>query len=81
MEKNSYRIKYELILNTAQGKITYPDKEIIVRRKENDLWAKRALKDYLMTKYGDKFVSLKVISCEPEFDILFESLFGRFPRF
>lgn len=81
MVKNSYRIKYKLVLNTEQGQRAYPNKEMIVRRKENDLWAKLALEDYLKKKYGERFVSMTVVSCEPEFDILFESLFSRFPKF
>lgn len=78
--KRNYRIKYSVTLNSLSGKKELTGKEIIVRNRENDLWAKLSLEDYLRKKHGEAFVSYSVLSCEPEFDNPFENLFSRFSK-
>lgn len=62
----NFRIKYNLILF---DNILY-NKEIIVKNKNNELYAKCALEDYLRRKYGDSFRQLIITNCVRDiFDI------------
>lgn len=74
--KRNYRIKYSVTLNSPSGRKELTGKEIIVRNRENELWAKLALEGYLRKKYGEAFVSCIVSSCEPEFNNPIEDFFA-----
>ena len=72
----NYRIKYEVTLLSG----IIPDKEIIVKNKDNELYAKVSLEDYLKRKYGDSFIRLVITDCvedNPAFDIFNKIFSGR----
>ena len=59
----NYRIKYQVYLTTGN----LLDKEIIVKNKDNELFAKVSLEDYLKRKYGDNFIRLIVNNCKEDY--------------
>lgn len=77
----NYRIKYNVTLNTSTGTTELIEREILVRNRENELWAKLALEDYLGTKHGAAFVKFYIYSCKPESDNPLEDFLSGFKKF
>lgn len=78
--KRNYRIKYSVTLNSPSGRKELTGKEVIVRNRENELWAKLALEGYLRKKHGEAFVSCSMLSCEPEFNNPIEDFLAGFSK-
>lgn len=78
--KRDYRIKYSVTLNSPSGIKELIGKEIIVRNRENELWAKLGLEGYLRKKYGEDFMSCSIFSCELEFDNPIEEFLAGFSK-
>lgn len=71
----NYRIKYQVYLTTGN----LLDKEIIVKNKDNELFAKVSLEEYLRRKHGDSFIKLIINDCrEDYFSSAFMDRFGGF---
>lgn len=59
----NYRIKYQVYLTTGN----LLDKEIIVKNKDNELFAKVSLEKYLRRKHGDSFIRLIINDCREDY--------------
>lgn len=59
----NYRIKYQVHLTTGN----LLDKEIIVKNKDNELFAKVSLEDYLKRKHGNSFIRLIITDCKEDY--------------
>ena len=67
-----YTIDYNVSLKSG----TLYNKRIKVKNKENELYAKCALEDYLRRKYGSEYINLTVTNCNSDFMSNLFNLFG-----
>lgn len=67
----NYRIKYQVYLTTG----SLLDKEIVVKNKNNEFFAKVSLEDYLKRRHGKDFIKLIITECIEDYSSAFTDWF------